>query len=256
MVHTAVGYARMANRLQAFACTTSIGPGATNMVTGAAVATTNRIPVLLLPGDVFATRRANPVFRSSRIPASLDVSVNDCLRPVSRYFDRSGGPSSCLARCCTRCASSPTPPKPGPSRLALPEDVQTEAFDVPDDLLVAACGRFAVRPPEAGLVERLARIGARLIEASAHRRRRRRHLQRGDRRAAPLVRATGMPVAETQAGKGSLRFDHPASLGALGATGTTAANEIARGRRPRDRRRHEVERLHDGVVLRVPEPPT
>ena len=88
MVHTAVGFARMCNRLRAFACTTSIGPGATNLVTGAAVATTNRIPVLLLPGDVFATRRANPVLQELEDPTSLDISVNDCLRPVSRYFDR------------------------------------------------------------------------------------------------------------------------------------------------------------------------
>ena len=88
MVHTAVGYARMSNRLRAFACTSSVGPGATNMVTGAAVATTNRIPVLLLPGDVFATRRANPVLQELEDPTSLDVSVNDALRPVSKYFDR------------------------------------------------------------------------------------------------------------------------------------------------------------------------
>ena len=123
MVHTAVGYARMADRLRAFACTTSIGPGATNMVTGAAVATINRIPVLLLPGDVFATRRANPVLQQLEDPTSLDVSVNDCLRPVSRYFDRIWRPEQLAAALLDAMRVLTDPAETGAVTLALPQDV-------------------------------------------------------------------------------------------------------------------------------------
>ncbi len=227
MVHTAVGYARMANRLKAFACTTSVGPGATNMVTGAAVATTNRIPVLLLPGDVFATRRANPVLQELEDPRSLDVSVNDCLRPVSRFFDRIWRPEQ-LPLALLRAMSVLTDPaETGAVTLALPEDVQTEAFDFADDLFLARVWRVRRPQPDTGLVEGLAElvrrstrplivVGGGVIYSEA------------TEALRLLVSATGIPVAETQAGKGSLRFDDPGSIGAIGATGTVAANDIAR----------------------------
>jgi 3D-(3,5/4)-trihydroxycyclohexane-1,2-dione acylhydrolase (decyclizing) len=227
MVHTAVGYARMSDRMRAFACTSSIGPGATNMVTGAAVATTNRIPVLLLPGDVFATRRANPVLQELEDPTSLDLSVNDCLRPVSRYFDRVWRPEQLAPALLGAMRVLTDPAETGAVTLALPQDVQTEAFDVPDDLLAPRVWRIRRPPPEAPTLDALAALvrGARrpLIVAGGG------VIYSGATNAlADLASATGIPVAETQAGKGSLRYDHPASLGALGATGTTAANAVAR----------------------------
>ena len=227
MVHSAVGYARMANRLQAFACTTSVGPGATNMVTGAAVATTNRIPVLLLPGDVFATRRANPVLQELEDPRSLDVSVNDCLRPVSRYFDRVWRPEQLPQALMQAMRVLTDPAETGAVTLALPEDVQTEAFDFADDLFAPRVWHVRRPRPDRGQMKDLARLvreakrplivaGGGVIYAGA------------TDTLSDLCRRTGIPVAETQAGKGSLRFDHPASLGSLGATGTSAANGVAR----------------------------
>ena len=227
MVHTAVGYARMSDRLQSFVCTTSVGPGATNMVTGAAVATTNRIPVLLLPGDVFATRRANPVLQELEDPTSLDVSVNDCLRPVSRYFDRVWRPEQLAGALLHAMRVLTDPAETGAVTLAMPEDVQTEAFDFPDDLFAERTWRIRRPRPERGVIEDLAaavRAAKRpLLVAGGG------VIYSGATAAlAALATATGLPVAETQAGKGSLRYDHPASLGALGATGTTAANDVAR----------------------------
>ncbi len=227
MVHTAVGYARMSNRLRAFACTSSVGPGATNMVTGAAVATTNRIPVLLLPGDVFATRRANPVLQELEDPTSLDVSVNDALRPVSRYFDRVWRPEQLPEAMLHAMRVLTDPAETGAVTLALPQDVQTEAWEYPESLFATRVWRIRRPPPEEQLIDRLATkvraakrplivAGGGVIysEATAS--------------LAGLVAATGIPVAETQAGKGSLRFDHAQSVGSIGATGTTAANQIAR----------------------------
>jgi 3D-(3,5/4)-trihydroxycyclohexane-1,2-dione acylhydrolase (decyclizing) len=227
MVHTAVGYARMSNRLRAFACTTSVGPGATNMVTGAAVATTNRIPVLLLPGDVFATRRANPVLQELEDPTSLDVSVNDCLRPVSRYFDRIWRPEQLPQALLHAMRVLTDPAETGAVTLALPEDVQTEAFEFADDLFVPRAWPVRRPPPEPHLVSGLAQLlrsskrplivaGGGVIYSEA------------TRELEEFVSLTGVPVTETQAGKGALRFDNPASLGALGATGTVAANDLAR----------------------------
>jgi len=228
MVHTAVGFARMSDRLRAFACTTSIGPGATNMVTGAAVATTNRIPVLLLPGDVFATRRSNPVLQELEDPTSLDISANDCLRPVSRYFDRIWRPEQLPQALVHAMRVLTDPAETGAVTLALPEDVQTEAFDVPDDLLVERIWQIRRPPPESRLIDDLARRLRRskrpLIVAGGG------VLYSGATDALrELATTTGIPVVETQAGKGSLRYDHAANVGALGATGTPAANELARG---------------------------
>jgi len=227
MVHTAVGYSRMSNRLRAFACTSSVGPGATNMVTGAAVATTNRIPVLLLPGDVFATRRANPVLQELEDATSLDLSVNDTLRPVSKYFDRIWRPEQLPEALLHAMRVLTDPAETGAVTLALPQDVQTEAWDFADSLFEPRVWRIRRPPPERQLVERLATklraakrplivAGGGIIYSAA-----------ADS-LTDLVTATGIPVAETQAGKGSLRFDHPQSLGSIGATGTTAANDIAR----------------------------
>ncbi len=227
MVHTAVGYARMRDRLSTFACTTSVGPGATNLVTGAALATINRIPVLLLPGDVFAGRAANPVLQELEDPRSFDVSVNDCLRPVSRYWDRINRPEQLIPAALAAVRVLTDPAETGAVTLALPHDVQVEAFDWPTEFVAPRVWRIARPVPEPELVERAA------------------GLLRGSRRpllvagggviysgATAALRAfaegTGVPVAETQAGKGSLPFDHPRSVGAIGATGTAAANALAR----------------------------
>jgi 3D-(3,5/4)-trihydroxycyclohexane-1,2-dione acylhydrolase (decyclizing) len=227
MVHSASAYARMRNRLQTLACTSSVGPGATNMVTGAALATINRLPVLLLPGDVFATRAANPVLQELEDPGSLDVSVNDAFRPVSRFFDRINRPEQLVSSVMAAMRVLTDPVDTGAVTLALPQDVQAEAFDWPEELFAPRV--WPVRRPPAEPDA--------LAEAAS--------LLRGARRPLivsgggtiyaeatdalrELAEATGVPVAETQAGKGSLRYDHPCAVGAIGATGTTAANALAR----------------------------
>src|SRR5438067_2838162 len=135
MVHAASGYARMKNRLGALVCTTSIGPGATNMVTGAALATVNRLSVLLLPGDVFASRRPDPVLQQLEVPWAGDVSVNDCFRPVSRYFDRISRPEQVVPAALATMRVLVNQAETGAATLAFPQDVQTEAFDVPSGFL-------------------------------------------------------------------------------------------------------------------------
>ncbi|MDQ3627879.1 MAG: thiamine pyrophosphate-binding protein, partial [Actinomycetota bacterium] len=134
MVHTAAGYARAKDRLQTYACTSSVGPGATNMVTGAALATINRLPVLLLPGDVFATRVANPVLQELEDPTSLDVSVNDAFRPVSRYWDRVHRPEQLPAALLSAMRVLTDPVETGAVTVCLPQDVQAQAYDWPDEL--------------------------------------------------------------------------------------------------------------------------
>jgi 3D-(3,5/4)-trihydroxycyclohexane-1,2-dione acylhydrolase (decyclizing) len=225
-VHTAVGYARMRDRLSTFACTTSVGPGATNLVTGAALATINRIPVLLLPGDVFAGRAASPLLQELEDPRGYDVSVNDCLRPVSRYWDRISRPEQLIPAALSAMRVLTDPAETGAVTLALPHDVQVEAYDFPEPFLATRVWhvRRAVPDPqsldEAVRVIRAARrpllvAGGGVIYSQAT----------GALRE--LVEATGIPVAETQAGKGALRYDHPNAVGAIGATGTTAANALA-----------------------------
>src|ERR1700704_6364787 len=135
MVHTAAGYARMRNRLATLACTTSIGPGATNMVTGAAAATVNRVPVLLLPGDVFASRRPDPVLQQLETPWAGDLSVNECFRPVSRYFDRIWRPEQVLSAGLNAMRVLVNQAETGAVTLAFPQDVQAEALDVPQGFL-------------------------------------------------------------------------------------------------------------------------
>jgi 3D-(3,5/4)-trihydroxycyclohexane-1,2-dione acylhydrolase (decyclizing) len=226
MVHTAAAYARMTDRTSTWACTTSVGPGATNMVTGAALATINRLPVLLLPGDIFATRVANPVLQELEDARSYDVSVNDSLKPVSKYFDRINRPEQLIPAALAAMRVLTDPAETGAVTLALPQDVQTEAYDFPDEFLTERTWRIRGPEPE-----------PEALAAAAH-------LIRGARRPllvagggviysratdalGELVSATGIPVAETQAGKGSLSYSHPASVGAIGATGTTAANALA-----------------------------
>ena len=227
MVHTAVGFARMRDRLSTLACTSSIGPGATNMVTGAALATINRLPVLLLPGDLFATRVASPVLQELEDPQSLDVSVNDCFRPVSRFFDRINRPQQLIPSLLAAMRVLTDPADTGAVTLSLPQDVQAEAYDWPEALFERRVWRVRRPPAEPrALVEAAALLrGARrpLIVAGGG------TIYAGATSALrELVEATGIPVAETQAGKGSLPFDHPRAVGAVGATGTTAANALAR----------------------------
>jgi 3D-(3,5/4)-trihydroxycyclohexane-1,2-dione acylhydrolase (decyclizing) len=227
MVHTAVGYARARNRRSTLACTTSIGPGATNLVTGAALATINRLPVLLLPGDFFATRVANPVLQELEDPRSHDLSVNDTLRPVSRYWDRIQRPEQLPSALLQAMRVLTDPAETGAVTLALPQDVQAEAYDWPESLFARRVWHIRRPEPEpAALARAVAELrsaarplivaGGGVIYAEAT----------GALRA--FVEATGIPVAETQAGKGSLPYDHPQSAGAIGVTGTTAANALAR----------------------------
>ncbi|HEY7624924.1 MAG TPA: 3D-(3,5/4)-trihydroxycyclohexane-1,2-dione acylhydrolase (decyclizing) [Candidatus Limnocylindria bacterium] len=227
MVHSAVGYARHKDRLQTFACTSSIGPGATNMLTGAALATVNRIPVLLLPGDVFASHRPDPVLQQLEDPSRGDASVNDAFRPVSRYWDRITRPEQLVASALAAMRVLTSPADTGAVTLALPQDVQAEAYDYPDAFLAKRVWHVDRRAPDPAALARateairtakrpLLVAGGGVIYACASEALRR------------FVDATAIPVGETQAGKGSLPYDHPANLGAIGATGTRAANLIAR----------------------------
>ncbi|MBP5916800.1 3D-(3,5/4)-trihydroxycyclohexane-1,2-dione acylhydrolase (decyclizing) [Streptomyces scabiei] len=227
MVHAAVGYARQSNRLSTHAVTTSIGPGATNLVTGAALATINHLPVLLLPGDTFATRPADPVLQQLEVPYAGDISVNDTLRPVSRYFDRVTRPEALIPAALQAMRVLTDPVETGAVTLALPQDVQAEAYDWPEEFFAERI--WNVRRPAADVAELAAAITAvrearrPLIVAGGGV-----HHARAEETLAELAAATGIPVASTQAGKGSLRFDHPQDVGGIGHTGTATANELAR----------------------------
>ncbi|NGO07388.1 3D-(3,5/4)-trihydroxycyclohexane-1,2-dione acylhydrolase (decyclizing) [Streptomyces sp. HC44] len=227
MVHAAVGYARQLNRLSAQAVTTSIGPGATNLVTGAALATVNRLPVLLLPGDYFATRAADPLLQQLEHPVSADVSVNDTLRPVSRYFDRITRPEALIPSALAAMRVLADPVETGAVTLALPQDVQAEAYDWPEEFFADRIWRVrrpAPEPAELAEAVRLIRAAERpLIVAGGGV-----HHSEAEDALKALVDATGIPVASTQAGKGSLRHDHPADLGGIGHTGTAVCDDIAR----------------------------
>jgi len=227
MVHSAVAYARHKDRLQTFVCTSSIGPGATNMLTGAALATVNRLPVLLLPGDVFASRIPDPVLQQLEVPSRGDVSVNDAFQSVSRYWDRILRPEQLIPAALAAMRVLVSPTETGAVTLALPQDVQAESYDYPDAFLAKRVWHVERRPPDPTALARateairaakrpLIVAGGGVIYACASDALRR------------FVRQTGIPVAETQAGKGSLPYDHPSALGAIGATGTSAANRIAK----------------------------
>lgn len=228
MVHAAVGYARHNDRLSAHAVTTSIGPGATNLVTGAALATINRLPVLLLPGDTFATRPADPVLQQLEHPGAGDVSVNDCLRPVSRFFDRITRPEALIPAALQAARVLADPVETGAVTLALPQDVQAEAYDWPEEFLadrVWPVRRPAPDPAEleaAAAAVRAARRPLLIAGGGVH------HSEAEDALRA-LADATGIPVASTQAGKGSLRHDHPCDVGGIGHTGTAVADALAAG---------------------------
>ncbi|MGZ4592885.1 MAG: 3D-(3,5/4)-trihydroxycyclohexane-1,2-dione acylhydrolase (decyclizing) [Actinomycetes bacterium] len=227
MVHAASGFARMRNRLSTLACTASVGPGSTNMVTGAALATVNRLPVLLLPGDVFATRAAGTVLQQLENPMSLDLSVNDVFRPVSRFFDRVNRPEQLAESLLAAMRVLTDPVETGAVTLALPQDVQAEAHDWPRELFARRVWHVARPVPDPAALARAAaaiRAGRRpLLVAGGGV-----IYSEATEALRAFAEATGVPVAETQAGKGSLPFDHPLSVGAVGATGTPAANELAR----------------------------
>jgi 3D-(3,5/4)-trihydroxycyclohexane-1,2-dione acylhydrolase (decyclizing) len=226
-VHAAAAYARMTNRLQTLACTSSIGPGATNMITGAAGATINRLPVLLLPGDIFATRRVGSVLQQLESGGTQDISVNDAFRPVSRYWDRITRPEQLIASAPEAMRVLTSPADTGAVTLSLPQDVQAEAYDYPVELFEPRVWHVPRPLPD----EQALRRAVELLRASC------RPLiiagggviySEACAELAALVEATGIPVGETQAGKGSLRYDHPSSLGAIGVTGTPGANRMAR----------------------------
>jgi len=227
MVHSAAAYAKTRNRLQAFTCTSSVGPGATNMVTGAALATINRLPVLLLPGDIFARRNVAPVLQQLESEHTQDISVNDCFKPVSRYWDRITRPEQLLTALPEAVRVLTSPAETGAVTLAFPEDVQTEAYDYPEAFFRRRVWHIPRNRPDRRTLEQAATwirvskrplivAGGGVIYAEATE-----VLQR-------FVDQTGIPVGETMAGKGSLLYDHPLSLGAIGATGTFAANRLAR----------------------------
>ncbi len=226
MVHTAAAYARMKNRLSTLACTSSIGPGATNMLTGAAAATINRVPVLLLPGDIFASRHVDPVLQQLEFPSAPEVSVNDCFRPVSRFWDRINRPEQLIASLPQALRVLTSPADTGTATLCLPQDVQAEVFDYPEELFARRVWFIPRALPDAELLDRaVARIRAAkrpLIVAGGG-------VIYSEASAALLdfVHRTGIPVAESFAGKGSLPYDDPHQLGAMGATGTEGANAIS-----------------------------
>jgi 3D-(3,5/4)-trihydroxycyclohexane-1,2-dione acylhydrolase (decyclizing) len=227
MVHTAAAFAKASFRRRTLACTTSIGPGATNMVTGAAVATVNRLPVLLLPGDIFARRNVAPVLQQLESGSSQDVSVNDCFKPVSRYWDRIQRPEQILTALPEAMRVLTSPADTGAVTLCLPQDVQTEAYDYPGEFFQKHVWTIPRSRCDEGLLKQaadwiraakkpliVAGGGVLYSEASAA--------------LAKFAEATGIPVCETQAGKGALPYDHEQEVGAIGVTGTPGANILAR----------------------------
>src|SRR5215468_6674680 len=226
MVHAAVAFAKAHARRRMMACTSSIGPGATNMVTAAAVAHVNRLPVLLLPGDIFANRRPDPVLQQVEDFCDGTVSANDCLRPVSRYFDRIARPEQILAALPRAMSILTDPAACGPVTLALCQDTQVEAFHYPESFFAERVWRRRRPPPDARELADATRVIAAarkpLIIAGGGV-----HYSDATSALAACVERHGLPVAETQAGKGALPHDHPCNLGGLGVTGSSAANAAA-----------------------------
>ena len=226
MALAAVAFAKASLRRRMMACTTSIGPGATNMVTAAAVAHANRLPVLLLPGDIFAGRRPDPVLQQIEAFGDPTISVNDCFRPVSRWWDRITRPEQVLESLPQALRVLTDPAECGPVTLALPQDVQAEAYDYPTAFLAPRCWRIRRPPPDpvqlADAATALARARAPLIITGGGV-----HYALACEVLAGFAARRGVPVAETQAGKGALAWDHPSAMGAIGVTGGTAANALA-----------------------------
>ena len=227
MVHTATAFAKMNNRLRIFACTSSIGPGATNMLTGAATATINRLPVLILPGDIFARRNVAPVLQQLESEHTQDISVNDAFKPVSRYWDRINRPDQLPFAVLEAMRVLTSPADTGAVTLALPQDVQAESWDYPGELFEKRVWHIPRPMADRTLLKRsvqwiraakkpLIIAGGGVIYSDA------------TEVLARFVEQTGIPVGETQAGKGSLPYDHPQNLGAIGVTGTPGANLLAR----------------------------
>ncbi|UPK44265.1 3D-(3,5/4)-trihydroxycyclohexane-1,2-dione acylhydrolase (decyclizing) [Paenibacillus pabuli] len=227
MVHTAAAYAKQKNRRQIYACTTSIGPGALNMITAAATATVNRIPVLLLPGDNFATREPDPVLQQLEVSSDYTISATDPFKAVSKYWDRIVRPEQLMIAATQAMRVLMDPAETGAVTLALPQDVQAEAYDYPESFFARKVHYLDRRPPVQAAIERAAQQIARgrrpliiagggvlYAEASAQ--------------LAEFAEAFGIPVAETQAGKSALPWDHPLNVGAIGVTGSLAANRLAR----------------------------
>lgn len=224
-VHIAMAYAKMKNRLGTFACISSIGPGATNMITGAACATINRLPVLIIPGDIFARRNVAPVLQQLESASTQDISVNDCFKPVSKYWDRINRAEQLITSLPEVMRVLTSPADTGAVTLCLPQDVQTEAFDFPEELFRKRVWKIARPRPDIALLKEAATLikasekpvivsGGGVIYSEA------------TEVLKQLVERTGIPVTETFAGKGALPYNHPSNLGAVGATGTPGANEI------------------------------
>jgi len=227
MVHTAAAYAKVKNRMQTFICTTSIGPGATNMVTAAAAATINRIPVLLIPGDIFAKRQVAPVLQQLESAQSQDISVNDCFKPISKYWDRINRPEQLITALPEVMRVLTSPAETGAVTLSMPQDVQAEAYDYPIEMFEKRIWTIGRTRPDSSLLKRAIEIikqskkpliiaGGGTIYSDA------------TSILKNLVNRTGIPVAETFAGKGSLNYNEPQNLGAVGVTGTPGAIEIAK----------------------------
>jgi 3D-(3,5/4)-trihydroxycyclohexane-1,2-dione acylhydrolase (decyclizing) len=227
MTHTAAAYAKVKNRLQTFVCTTSIGPGATNMVTGAACATINRLPLLLLPGDIFAKRGVGPVLQQLESESTQDIGVNDVFKPVSRYWDRINRADQLPHALLEAMRVLTSPSQTGTVTLAMPQDVQTEAFDYPAALFEKRVWTIPRARVDRGLLAKAAEwirtAKAPLIVAGGGV-----HYSEANEALARFAAQTGIAIGESQAGKGSLPFDHPQQLGAIGVTGTPGANIMAR----------------------------
>ncbi len=226
-VLAAIAYAKQRNRLATFACASSIGPGATNMVTGAAVATVNRIPVLILPGDIFAERIQAPVLQQLESEHTQEISVNDCFKPVSRYWDRINRPEQLITALPEAMRVLTSPADTGAVTLSLPQDIQAYAYDYPADFFEKRVWRIPRNRPDAAAIQRAAEwiresaqpiiiAGGGVHYSDAH-----------DALEAFCAR-TGIPVCETQAGKGALLYDNPLNLGAAGVTGTQGAIDLMR----------------------------
>ena len=227
MVHTAAAYAKMHNRLRTFACTTSIGPGATNMVSGAAGATINRLPVLLLPGDIFANRQPAPVLQQLESAQSQEASVNDCFKPISRYFDRINRAEQLLTALPEAMRVLTSPAETGAVTLALPQDVQAESYEYPIHFFEDRTWVIQRPRGDAGAIERaveairasrtpliIAGGGVLYSDASSA--------------LSTFAERTGIPVGETQSGKGSMVWDHAMAVGSTGVSGSAAAIRLAR----------------------------
>ncbi|MEU7304910.1 3D-(3,5/4)-trihydroxycyclohexane-1,2-dione acylhydrolase (decyclizing) [Streptomyces sp. NPDC007206] len=227
MVHASVAYAKMRDRLATFACTASTGPGSTNMITGAALATTNRLPVLLLPSDMFATRAADPVLQQLEDSRGGDVTVNDAFRAVSKYFDRVSRPEQLIPAALAAMRVLTDPVETGAVTLALPQDVQAEAYEWPLEFFRRRVWHIGRPVPEPAAIQRAAALlrtarkplviaGGGTVYSGA------------ETQLRAFAEATGIPVADTHAGKGAVPWDHPYAVGGIGSTGSYAANELAR----------------------------